>query len=86
MSSNTPSTSEVLQAWEHFPTPSVVFFFEFTSQFFKDYEGYVNMAFKYNQVNKKCLGMHDIIRNLQGPHVSIPSSKIESQNILGLEV
>jgi len=30
--------------------------------------------------------MHDIIRNLQGPHVSIPSSKIESQDILGLEV
>ncbi len=25
------------------------------------------MAFKYNQANKKCLGMHDISKNFQDP-------------------
>ncbi len=42
------------------------------------------MAFKYSQANKKCLGMHDIIRNLQDPLESIPTSKVESQDIWGL--
>jgi hypothetical protein len=42
------------------------------------------MALKYSQANYKCLGMHDIIRNLQDPLESIPSFKVESQDIWGL--
>ncbi len=42
------------------------------------------LHFKYNPANKKCLGMHDIIRNFQDPLESIPSSKVESQDIWGL--
>jgi len=42
------------------------------------------MVFKYNQVNKKFLGMHDIIKNIQDPLEYIPSSKVESQDIWGL--
>jgi len=42
------------------------------------------MPFKYSHSNKKHLGMHDIIRNLQDPLESIPSSKVESQGIWGL--
>ncbi len=43
------------------------------------------MPFKYSQANKKYPGMHDIIRNLQDPLESIPSSKVESQGIWGLK-
>jgi hypothetical protein len=44
-----------------------------------------NMTWLSNcQTNKKCLGMHDIIKNLQDPLESIPSSKVESQDIWGL--
>jgi hypothetical protein len=42
------------------------------------------MVFKYNQVNKKFMGMHDIIKNIQDPLEYIPSSKVESQDIWGL--
>jgi hypothetical protein len=86
MSSSTPSTHEVLRIRECTPSlfSSVVFTFEFTFEFFKECEGCMNMAFKYNQTNKKCLGMHDIIMNFQNPLESIPNSKVESQNILGL--
>jgi hypothetical protein len=81
-----PSTPKMLQAKECTLThsSSIVFILKLAFKSFKECEGCASMAFKYNPVNKKCLGMQDMIRNFQDPLESIPSSKVESQDIWGL--